>query len=120
MAFIPCFVPKVPPINISDPIWNSTVSNSLVLNRPGITGMRVLARPTQPKTGIFPQPAFIEKNNDGGSRDGRLLFVLRSRNYPEGGSMFRLWHASPRNDVAQSSAGWPPAIPAASPARVFP
>jgi hypothetical protein len=60
MAFIPCFVPKVPPINISDPIWNSTVSNSLVLNRPGITGMRVLARPTQPKTGIFPQPAFIE------------------------------------------------------------
>jgi len=60
MAFIPCFVPKVPPIDISDPIWNSTVSNSLVLNRPGITGMRVLARPTQPKTGIFPQPAFIE------------------------------------------------------------
>jgi hypothetical protein len=45
MALIPCFVPKVPPINISDPIWNSAVSNSLVPNSPGITGMRVQARP---------------------------------------------------------------------------
>jgi len=31
-----------------------------------ITAMRFLATHIDPRTGIFPQPAFIERTNDGG------------------------------------------------------